>query len=110
MRPKHHCRLRKFTVFTYFTVAVYNISLQPSSDPFLILIEGSTTEITCEVNQNAAPPPTIFWYLNNITVGTNKTINKMGNRTDNGKTLECRASNNNTPPKTARTTLNVECK
>lgn len=85
--------------------------MQPSSGPFLILIEGNTTRITCEVNQNAAPPPAIFWYLNNITIETDKTsINIMGNRTDNGKTLECRASNNNTPPKTASTTLNVECK
>lgn len=86
-----------------------------SSDNPLILREGKRREVRCVVNSNAVPAPTITWYLGstNITsiAGTDTTsITLMGNRADNAKTLQCRATNNNKPQKIASTVLNVECK
>lgn len=86
-----------------------------SSDNPLILREGKRREVRCVVNSNAVPAPTITWYLGstNITsiAGADTTsITPMGNRADNTKTLQCRATNNNKPPKIASTVLNVECK
>lgn len=98
----------------YSTVDVFNVSLIPSDNP-LTIREGTQKNVRCIVNSNAAPAPTITWYLGSPDItsraGTNaSSITLIGNRTDNGKTLECRASNDNKPLKTARTTLNVECK
>lgn len=86
-----------------------------SSDNPLILREGKRREVRCVVNSNAVPAPTITWYLGstNITsiAGTDTTsITLMGNRADNAKTLQCKATNNNKPQKIASTVLNVECK
>lgn len=97
-----------------YTVDVYNISISPSADP-LTIRESTQMKVHCVVNSNAVPAPNITWYLGftDITsrAGTDKTsINIMGNRTDNGKTLGCNALNNNKPSKTTSTTLNVECK
>lgn len=77
--------------------------------------EGTQISIQCAINSNAVPAPNITWYLGftGITKKAEAVISYItitGNRTDNKKTLECRATNNNKPPKTARTTLNVECK
>lgn len=69
----------------------------------------------CEINDNAVPPPTITWFLGTTyissTEGTYTTfINITGNREDNTKTLQCKATNNNKPPKNAVATINEECK
>lgn len=95
-------------------VDVRNVSLNPNDNPWTIR-KDSQRKVRCVVNSSAFPPPTITWYLGptNITymAGTDTTsITITGNRADNTKTLQCRATNNNTPPKTASTTLNVECK
>lgn len=97
-----------------YLVDVQIVSLTPSDTP-LTIREGTTREVRCVVNSNALPVPTINWYLGstNITyiTGADATsFNLTGNRTDNTKTLQCKASNNNKPPKAAITTLNVECK
>lgn len=97
-----------------FTVNVFNISMIPGDNP-LTIRESITKIVRCVVNSNAVPAPTITWYLGSrdITskVGTDTTsITLTGNRTDNTKTLECRATNNNRPLMTASLTLNVECK
>lgn len=98
----------------WFTVDVYNVSMLSSDNP-LTLREGNRREVRCVVNSNAVPAPTISWHLGSINItsraGTDTTLIMItGNRTDNGKALECRASNNNKQPKTASTVLNVECK
>lgn len=98
----------------FYTVEVYNVSISPSDNP-LTIRESSQMEVRCLVNSNAFPAPNITWHLGSRDItsraGTDATyMNISGNRTDNGKILECRASNNNRPPKTASTTLNVECK
>lgn len=97
-----------------YTVEVYNISISPNVNP-LTIGESIKMDVRCVVNNNADPPPNITWHLGSTDItskaGTDSTLIMItGNRTDNGKTLECRASNNNKPPKTASTTLNVECK
>lgn len=97
-----------------FTVDVYNVSLIPC-DNLLAFREGSQREFRCLVNSNAVPAPTITWYLGSTDItsraGTDTTsITLTGNRIDNMKTLQCRATNNNKPSKSANTTLNVECK
>lgn len=105
----------KSYLILYSTVDVFNVSLIPIDNP-LTIREGTQKNVRCIVNSNAAPAPTITWYLGSTDItsraGTNaSSITLMGNRTDNTKTLQCRATNNNNkPPKTARTTLNVECK
>lgn len=86
-----------------------------SSDNPLTLREGKRREVRCVVNSNAVPAPTITWYLGstNITsiAGTDTTsITLMGDRADNTKTLQCRATNNNKPQRIASTVLNVERK
>lgn len=102
-------------MYTFSTVAVHNISLLPNSIS-LTIIEGTTEEIKCEVNKNAAPPPLITWYLNLVgdtrrtPVGNTSSVYITGNRSDNSKTLECQATNNNKTFKKASTVLNVECK
>lgn len=98
----------------YSTVSVHNVSLIPSKNQ-LTVREGIQKVIHCVVNRNADPVPTITWYLGSTDItsraGTNTTsITLTGNRTDNGRTLECRATNDNKPPKIGNTTLNVECK
>lgn len=97
-----------------YTVEVYNVSISPSDNP-LTIRESTQMKVRCLVNSNAVPAPNITWYLGSTDItymaGTDITsINITGNRTDNTKTLECRASNSNKPPQTANTTLNVECK
>lgn len=77
--------------------------------------EGTQISIQCAINSNAVPAPNITWYLGftDITKRAGAVISYItikGNRTDNTKTLQCTATNNNKPPKTASTTLNVECK
>lgn len=81
----------------------------------LIIKEGTEKEVRCEVNSDAVPAPTITWYVGSANITSmaktdTTSITVTGNRTDNTKTLQCRATNNNKPPKTASTTLNVECK
>uniref|UniRef100_A0A8W8P1S0 Uncharacterized protein n=1 Tax=Magallana gigas TaxID=29159 RepID=A0A8W8P1S0_MAGGI len=77
------------------------------------MIEGNQISVRCAVNSNAFPAPTLTWHRGSTDV-TKRTgafiydITITGDRTDNTKTLECRATNNNKPPKTASTTLNVE--
>lgn len=100
--------------FFLYTVEVYNVSISPSDNP-LTIRESTHMEVHCVVNSNAVPAPNITWYLGSTDItymaGTDTTsINITGNRTDNTKSLECRASNSNTPPKTANTKLNLECK
>lgn len=95
-------------------VEVHNVSIIPSVSS-LTIREGSEKKVRCVVNTNAVPVPTINWYLGskNITniAGTNTTsITIEGKRADNTETLQCRATNNNKPPKAASLTLNVECK
>lgn len=96
------------------TVEVHNVSLIPNGNP-LTMIEGNQISVRCAVNSNAFPAPTLTWHRGSTDV-TKRTgafiydITITGDRTDNTKTLECRATNNNKPPKTASTTLNVECK
>lgn len=86
----------------------------PSDNP-LTVREGIQKVIQCVVNSDADPAPTITWYLGSSDItsraGTDTTsITLTGNRTDSGKTLQCRATNDNKPPKIGNTTLNVECK
>uniref|UniRef100_K1R1Q4 Cell adhesion molecule 4 n=1 Tax=Magallana gigas TaxID=29159 RepID=K1R1Q4_MAGGI len=94
-------------------VDIHNVTLIPSANP-LTIQEDTQLEVRCVVNSNAAPAPTITWYLESANITsiavTNTTfITLTGNRTNNNKTLQCRATNNNNkPPKTANTTLNVE--
>ena len=90
------------------------MSLVPSDNP-LTIREGTQIEVRCVVNSNAYPAPTITWYLGSTNITSTTSINKTsiiltGNRQDNNKTLNCSATNNNKPPKTVVTTLNVECK
>lgn len=96
------------------TVEVHNLSLIPSGNP-LTIIEDTQISVRCAINRNAVPAPSITWYIGSTDVtkkaGADTTyITITGNRTDNTKTLECRATNNDKPPKTTSTTLNVECK
>ena len=96
-------------------VSVHNVSLIPS-DNKLTIREGSMKEVQCEVNRNAYPAPGFFWYVASIQIvnafntGYRTSVTITGNKVDNQKTLQCRATNNNNPPKTATTTLNIECK
>lgn len=81
----------------------------------LTIREGTQKEVLCVVNSDAVPVPTITWCMesSNITNMAKKyttSITVSGNRTDNTKTLECKATNSNKPPMTASLTLNVECK
>lgn len=101
-------------MFNWFTVDVHKVLLIPT-DSLLTIREGTQKEVLCVVNSDAVPAPTITWYMesSNITNMAKKyttSITVSGNRTDNNKTLQCRATNNNKPPKTASLTLNVECK
>lgn len=101
-----------FNWFMY-TVEVHNISISPNNNP-LTMRENSQRELCCEVNSNALPVPTITWYLgsSNITSPAEiykKNITITGYRKNNNKTLECRATNNNKQPKSANTTLYIEC-
>lgn len=89
------------------------MSLFPSDNP-LIIREGTHLVIECVVNGNAAPTPTITWYLGSSditnTAGNNTSfINITGRREDNMKTIQCRATNTK-EPNNASTTLIVECK
>lgn len=64
--------------------------------------EGTQKEVLCVVNSDAVPAPTITWYMesSNITNMAKKyttSITVSGNRTDNTKTLECRATSSNKP-------------
>lgn len=93
-------------------VSVHNVSLIPSKNQ-LTVREGIQKVIQCVVNSDADPAPTITWYLGSSDItsraGTDTTsITLTGNRTDSGKTLQCRATNDNKPPKIGNTTLNVE--
>ncbi|XP_065933069.1 hemicentin-1-like isoform X2 [Magallana gigas] len=99
-------------VTLYIATDVHNVSLIPSDSP-LILREGKPKIVMCEVNSNAFPAPSITWLLGSKAISsidrTNTTfISITGNRTDNRKTLECSATNNNKQPKKANTTLSVE--
>lgn len=101
------------SAYIFYTVEVYNVSISPGDNP-LTIRESSQMEVRCLVNSNAVPAPNITWHLGSRDItnraGTAATyMNISGNRTDNGKILECRASNNKRP-KTASTTINVECK
>lgn len=92
-------------------IEVYNITISPNDNP-LTMSEGSSRTLECEVNRNALPTPTITWYLGSTNISStvetfNKTTTITGSRTDDNKTLECRATNNNLP-KSANTTLNIE--
>lgn len=96
-----------------YTVDVHNISISPSDNP-LTFRESSQIEVRCVVNSNAVPAPNITWYLGSTDItsrtGTDTTsITLTGDRTDNTKTLQCKATNRNKPPKTASTVLNIEC-
>lgn len=85
------------------------MTLDPSDNP-LTIREGTQRKVMCVVNTNAVPAPTITWYLDSELMTTSKEYSKIGNRADNKKTLECRASNNNNNEKTTSTILNIECR
>lgn len=96
-----------------FTVRVHNVSLIPNNKT-LTIQENKQTEIRCEVNRNAAPPPTITWLLGSTDITSTAGINKptiiiMGNRTNDNAVLKCLASNNNNKPLIATTELNIQC-
>lgn len=97
------------------TVDVHNVSLIPDDNP-LTIREGIQKVVQCVVNSNAVPAPTITWYLGSTDItsraGTSTTsITLTGNRMDNKKQLQCKATNNHKPlSKTFNTTINVECK
>lgn len=100
--------------FCNLIVDVNNVSMIPTDNP-LTIREGTQREVRCVVNSNAVPAPIISWYLDSKDItsraGTDTTsIIITGNRTDNTKMIECRATNNNKFPKTASTILNIECK
>lgn len=100
--------------FCNLIVDVNNVSMIPTDNP-LTIREGTRREVRCVVNSNAVPVPIISWYLDSKDItsraGTDTTsIIITGNRTDNTKMIECRATNNNKFPKTASTILNIECK
>lgn len=91
----------------WFTVHIYKVSLIPNDNP-LTLREGTRRDVLCVVY--AVPVPTISWDPADITsiARTNTTsITLTGDSTYKTKTLQCIAPNNNKPPKTANTTLNV---
>lgn len=96
-----------------FTVRVHNVSLIPNNKT-LTIQENKQTEIRCEVNSNAAPPPTITWFLGRTDITSTAGINKttiiiMGNRTNDNAVLKCLASNNNNQSLIATTELNIQC-
>lgn len=102
------------SMLNWFTVDVHKVLLIPNVS-LLTIREGTQKEVLCVVNSDAVPAPTITWYMesSNITIMAKKyttSITVSGNRTDNTKKLECRATNSNKPPRTASLTLNVECK
>lgn len=76
----------------------------------LTIREGIMIEVRCEANSNAFPVPTIAWYLDSIFITNTDVYMKTGNKEDNQKTLECKASNNNKTEKSANTKLNIECR
>lgn len=82
----------------------------------MTLREHTQRNISCEVNDNADPAPNITWFigttdLRSTAVFSHKSIFALtGKKEDNTKTLQCKASNSNRPPKTANITLNIECK
>lgn len=93
-------------------VNVYNVTLIPSDNP-LTIREGTQRGVWCVVNSNADPAPNITWYLGSTDITSTAVINTtfitlIGNRIDNTKTLQCRATNTNNPPKIKITTINVE--
>uniref|UniRef100_A0A8W8LC41 Hemicentin-1 n=1 Tax=Magallana gigas TaxID=29159 RepID=A0A8W8LC41_MAGGI len=103
---------RSTDVILKIAIDVHKVLLIPT-DSLLTIREGTQKEVICVVNSDAVPAPTITWYMesSNITNMAKKyttSITVSGNRTDNNKTLQCRATNNNKPPKTASLTLNVE--
>ncbi|XP_078310222.1 uncharacterized protein LOC111134632 isoform X2 [Crassostrea virginica] len=105
-------RFKSLDVTLHIAVDVHNVSLIPTANP-LTLVEGTQIEVQCVVNSNALPAPTITWYLGSkeITGTTSNNTSSIiitGNRQDNKRTLKCSATNNNKPPKTVDTTLNVE--
>lgn len=107
-------RLKMDICFGNLIVDVINVSMIPSDNP-LTIREGAQREIMCVVNNNAVLAPNINWYLDSTDItsraGTDATsIIITGNRTDNTKMIECRATNNKKFPKTASTILNIECK
>ena len=65
-------------LMTFFSsVDVHNVSLIPSNITLTLRI-GTNIEVTCKVNSNANPAPTITWYLGstNITDKANPTTNR----------------------------------
>nr|XP_034303739.1 titin-like isoform X4 [Crassostrea gigas] len=103
---------RSSDVMLKIAIDVHNVSFIPSDNPMTIR-EGTQITIQCAINRNAVPAPNITWYLGFTDItktakAVKSYITITGNRTDNTKTLECRATNNEKPSKTASTTLNVE--
>lgn len=114
LKKKFKIIIYEYASFNSITADVKDVSLIPGLNP-LILREGKPIVVKCEVNSDAIPAPSITWLLGTTEIPsidrTNTTfISITGNRTDNTKTLECSATNNNKPPKKASTTLSVECK
>lgn len=114
---KGNLKCRQYNVFIILffiiKVDVYNVSLIPSDDPMTVT-EGTQRLVWCVVNRNAVPTPTINWYMGSLNITSIAEIDKAsititGNRSDNAKTLACRASNSAKPPALKTTTLNVEC-
>lgn len=103
------CKTCFLTSSCSFTVDVHNVTLDPSVNP-LTIREGTLIKVKCVVNSNAVPAPTITWYLDSEFMTKAEEYSKIGNRMDNKKTLECRASNNNNKEKTTNTILNIECR
>lgn len=99
------------TVNLRIAIDVYNISLKPSQTT-LTIREDTQMEVQCVINRNAAPPPTITWYLGSTEItslaGKDTTsILITGKRIDNTKNLTCFAANNNKEAKSAAIKLNV---
>lgn len=102
------------TQILIFLVDVHNVCLVPSDNP-LTISECNDIEVQCKVNSNAFPAPVITWYLGSTVItiieGSHETsITLVGNRTDNKKPLQCKASSIYKEPMETNTTLNVECK
>ncbi|XP_062578047.1 uncharacterized protein LOC134239933, partial [Saccostrea cucullata] len=76
-------------------VFVHNLTIIPKDNP-LTLTEGTKTTVTCSVNNNAYPPPTIQWYIGDTLVNvTGRNVELMAERHHDGKVLLCIATNNN---------------
>ncbi|XP_062578050.1 uncharacterized protein LOC134239936 [Saccostrea cucullata] len=87
-------------------VFVQNVTIIPVDSP-LTLREETKLTVTCSVNNNAYPPPTIQWYIGDTLVNmTGRNVELIADRDIDGKVLLCIATNNN-KSLSASTVLNI---